>query len=70
MPTYNLLCKECDHEFEFVRKMSEPNPPCEECGANMVITLVKSAPLTVMKGSGWASKEIKDDRAGENQLAR
>ena len=38
MPTYNYRCKECNHEFTEIHKMSDrkipTQSPCPECGVS------------------------------------
>lgn len=33
MPTYDYQCSSCKHEFTALHKISDPAPPCPECGA-------------------------------------
>lgn len=33
MPTYEYQCRSCQHEFTALHKISDPTPPCPECGA-------------------------------------
>lgn len=61
MPTYQLRCVECLHEFEDVHKISEPHPPCPKCEAETQVHMIKP-PTVIFKGSGWASKDIKSER--------
>lgn len=32
MPTYEYQCRSCQHEFTVLHKISDPAPPCPECG--------------------------------------
>jgi putative FmdB family regulatory protein len=38
MPTYEYVCKSCDHSFTEVRSIHEPSPEhiCEKCGYRMI----------------------------------
>jgi putative FmdB family regulatory protein len=52
MPTYQYLCRDCDHEFEAVQSMrDDPLTVCPSCGG----TLRKVySPLAIsFKGSGF-----------------
>ncbi len=52
MPTYQYLCRDCDHEFEAIQSMrDDPLTVCPSCGG----TLRKVyAPLAIsFKGSGF-----------------
>ena len=33
MPLYDFECKACQHRYEAMAKLGEPNPPCPECAA-------------------------------------
>ena len=68
MPTYDLKCKECGHKFTDVHKMSEPHPPCPECGKEVGADFSGGMPAFSFKGGGWASKDIKEDRSLEKVL--
>lgn len=61
MPTYEVLCGACSHEFEVFLSITEPLPPCPNCGNSVtesedpkrVRKLI--APCTfVLKGSCWS----------------
>ena len=59
MPTYDYKCTVCDNvQEEFHSISSEPEIKCNECNS-----LCKKAMPTemnfILKGSGWASKEMK-----------
>ncbi|HEX2484061.1 MAG TPA: zinc ribbon domain-containing protein [Myxococcota bacterium] len=55
MPTYEYLCKACDHEFEREQRISEPPvKTCPKCKAKQVKRLL-SAPRFHLKGGGWYS---------------
>tara|TARA_B100000424_G_scaffold271584_1_gene275030 strand:+ start:2334 stop:2516 length:183 start_codon:yes stop_codon:yes gene_type:complete len=54
MPTYNYKCKneKCNHKFEKFHKMSDPKPPCPECGTEDPERIIVKTTF-VLKGSGW-----------------
>jgi putative FmdB family regulatory protein len=61
MPFYEYKCETCGHEFEMLKKMSDPNPPCPckaddaeaECGGETKKLISKSD--FHLKGGGWYS---------------
>ena len=44
MPSYDVRCTACKHEESIIRKSSEANPICSECGGTMV-TIWKTVPI-------------------------
>lgn len=54
MPTYDYRCESCQKEFAAMHKMSEPAPPCPECGGSVQKKL--SAPA--LHGSGAKNKAV------------
>ena len=53
MPLYEYRCEACDHQFEVIRKFSDPPiAVCPKCGAGPVVKLF-SSPAFQFKGSGW-----------------
>lgn len=68
MATYLTKCTKCENICEVVHKMSEDHPPCEKCGAE-IKTYFESMPTFHLKGEGWASKELKQER-DENRAFR
>jgi len=55
MPTYEYLCKACEHEFEREQRISEPPvKTCPKCRSRQVKRLL-SAPRFHLKGGGWYS---------------
>ncbi|MHB9035456.1 MAG: FmdB family zinc ribbon protein [Armatimonadota bacterium] len=52
MPTYAYRCKECEHQFETIQKMSEePLKECPECKGKIARLLFPVG--VVFKGSGF-----------------
>jgi putative FmdB family regulatory protein len=51
MPTYNLRCKKCSHEFQKTQKMSDPTPLCPKCAGDSEFLIKKSS--FILKGKGW-----------------
>lgn len=52
MPTYQYLCRDCDHEFEAVQSMrDDPLTVCPSCGGTL--RKVYAPPAISFKGSGF-----------------
>src|SRR5215471_6745276 len=52
MPLYEYQCLECDHQFEVIRKFSDPPvEKCKKCGGP--VRKLMSSPAIQFKGSGW-----------------
>jgi len=52
VPLYEYQCRKCQHRFErIIRKFSEHNPKCPQCGGKVERLL--NAPAVQFKGSGW-----------------
>jgi putative FmdB family regulatory protein len=52
MPTYQYLCRDCDHEFEAVQSMrDEPLTVCPSCAGTL--RKVFAPPAISFKGSGF-----------------
>ena len=59
MPIYGYVCKDCEHRFDVLQKMSgDPLVHCPDCGEP---TLQKelSAPKFRLKGQGWYETDFK-----------
>lgn len=52
MPTYQYLCRDCDHEFDAVQSMrDDPLTVCPSCGGTL--RKVYAPPAISFKGSGF-----------------
>jgi len=52
MPLYEYRCRECDHVYEKLERMSAPTTgTCPECGGKT--TRLLGVPALQFKGSGW-----------------
>jgi putative FmdB family regulatory protein len=52
MPLYEYECTACGHQFEVIRKFSDPpEDKCPKCGGP--VHKLQSAPAFQFKGSGW-----------------
>ena len=55
MPIYEYSCADCEHAFELVQKMSDPEPEaCPSCGGPNVGKMMSSGAFH-LKGGGWYS---------------
>ncbi len=60
MPIYEYLCRECNHAFDALQKLSDdPLTDCPDCGKPALRKLL-SAPNFRLKGSGWYETDFKD----------
>jgi putative FmdB family regulatory protein len=60
MPIYEYQCKQCDHVFDALQKMSDdPLQDCPEC-AKPELRKLLSAPNFRLKGGGWYETDFKD----------
>lgn len=52
MPLYEYECSACGHNFEVIRKFSDPpEEKCPKCGG--LVRKLQSAPAFQFKGTGW-----------------
>jgi len=52
MPLYEYECTACGHQFEVIRKFSDPpEDKCPKCGSP--VRKLQSAPAFQFKGTGW-----------------
>ncbi len=67
MPIYAYACKQCNHEFDALQKVSDaPLTDCPECGEPALKRLL-SAPRFRLKGQGWYETDFKT--GGKKNLA-
>jgi putative FmdB family regulatory protein len=70
MPLYEYECAACGHQFEVIRKFSDPpEEKCPKCGGP--VHKLQSAPAFQFKGSGWYVTDYgksgqSDNKAGSN----
>ncbi|HZW17912.1 MAG TPA: zinc ribbon domain-containing protein [Luteimonas sp.] len=68
MPIYAYRCEACDHVFDRLQKMSDPDPDtCPACGATGKVRRQVTAPSFRLAGSGWYETDFKKD--GKRNLA-
>lgn len=59
MPTYDYVCKECNHQFEAFQKMTDPHlKTCPHCGGEVVRKIGLGAGM-IFKGSGFYETDYK-----------
>jgi len=56
MPTYNYLCKKCEHQFETKQSIKDdPLTDCPECNNSTLKRLIYGGTGFILKGGGWHS---------------
>ena len=66
MPTYQYLCRDCDHEFEAVQSMrDDPLTVCPSCAGTL--RKVYAPPAISFKGSGFYTTDHGKKKRKENQ---
>jgi putative FmdB family regulatory protein len=64
MPTYEYVCKACDHEFERDQRISDPPiKTCPKCKAKQVKRLISRTSVH-LKGGGWYSDLYSKPKSG------
>ena len=59
MPIYEYQCQKCQHQFETIRKISDPPlVTCPTCGTDSLKKLVSKAAFR-LKGGGWYETDFK-----------
>jgi putative FmdB family regulatory protein len=60
MPTYEYVCRTCDHAFEVFHSMSaKPIRKCPQCGKLGVKRLIGAGSGILFKGSGFYETDYK-----------
>lgn len=69
MPIYGFECPDCDHRFDRLQKLSDPDPSsCPQCGSEKVRRQI-TAPSFRLAGSGWYETDFKKDGDKKRNLA-
>jgi putative FmdB family regulatory protein len=56
MPKYDFRCQQCGHTFEAEKRMSDPCPPCSQCGEQTTVYFGGGgSPKAHFTGGGWAA---------------
>ena len=68
MPTYDYVCRACEHAFEHFQGMSDPLlRTCPECGKRKLERLIGSGAGIVFKGSGFYETDYKRKGSGGSE---
>ena len=60
MPTYDYVCRACEHRFEHFQSMQEaPLRKCPECGKPRLQRLIGAGAGILFKGSGFYETDYK-----------
>jgi putative FmdB family regulatory protein len=69
MPIYEYQCQGCGHHLEALQKINDaPLKKCPDCGRPRLKRLL-SAPMFLLKGSGWYETDFKSDKERKKNLA-
>lgn len=69
MPIYEYQCGACGHHLEALQKIIDPPlKKCPDCGKPRLQRLL-SAPMFLLKGSGWYETDFKSDTENKKNLA-
>ncbi len=69
MPIYEYECDSCGHYLEALQEFSDsPLRKCPDCGKPKLRRLL-SAPMFLLKGSGWYETDFKSDKEIKRNLA-
>ena len=62
MPTYEYVCRKCEHRFErFQSITAKPVRKCPNCGKSSVQRLVSAGAGIIFKGSGFYATDYRSD---------
>jgi putative FmdB family regulatory protein len=60
MPTYDYVCRKCEHRFEQYQSMTEPKlVKCPQCGREALERLIGAGAGILFKGSGFYETDYK-----------
>lgn len=69
MPIYEYQCQACGHLLDALQKIEDaPLKKCPDCGKPKLKRLL-SAPMFLLKGSGWYETDFKSDKERRKNLA-
>jgi putative FmdB family regulatory protein len=69
MPIYEYQCDACGHTLEALQQFADaPLRKCPDCGKPKLRRLL-SAPMFLLKGSGWYETDFKSDKEIKRNLA-
>jgi putative FmdB family regulatory protein len=62
MPTYEYVCNECEHQFEYFQSMNDNVlKDCPECKKSELKRLIGSGAGIIFKGSGFYCTDYRSD---------
>lgn len=62
MPTYEYICRNCEHEFEVFQSMTESaKRKCPECGKNTLERKIGIGAAILFKGSGFYQTDYRSE---------
>jgi putative FmdB family regulatory protein len=62
MPTYEYLCKACDHRFEVFQLITaEALRKCPECKKNRLQRIIGAGAAVIFKGSGFYQTDYRSE---------
>ena len=62
MPTYDYVCKACEHEWEMFQLMSDnPIRKCPDCGKLKAKRIIGAGAGIIFKGSGFYQTDYRSD---------
>jgi putative FmdB family regulatory protein len=68
MPIYEFECRSCQHIWDELQKISDPDPAqCPSCGATTVVRRMTAAAFR-LKGAGWYETDFKKDADSKRNL--
>lgn len=69
MPIYEYQCDSCGHNLEALQRIvDKPLRKCPDCGKAKLKRQL-SAPMFLLKGSGWYETDFKSDKENRRNLA-
>jgi putative FmdB family regulatory protein len=62
MPTYEYICRGCDHEFEQFQSMKDRSlRKCPKCGKNALERKIGTGGAVIFKGSGFYQTDYRSE---------
>ncbi|NOX57107.1 MAG: zinc ribbon domain-containing protein [Planctomycetes bacterium] len=70
MPTYDYVCRECDHQWELFQPMkANPIRKCPECGRLAAKRLIGTGAGIIFRGSGFYQTDYRSKSYKEREKA-
>jgi len=62
MPTYDYICRACEHQFELFQSMNDPvKRKCPKCGKPKLERLIGTGAGVIFKGSGFYQTDYRSE---------